>query len=145
MHCSFSVRMKRSATPLHSGSPTYDGEMVHPSTLHLVDPGVGDVLWSPVTPDGQAPRHILAEPSERVTDPLAQRLERRPSITDLRHVPADYFSEMVIDRAEEPAPAVLLGVEPGAIRPTHHVGPVRDDRAVVGRVAIRGAQPTRRQ
>src|SRR5437016_8669286 len=31
MHCSLSVRMKRSATPLHSGSPTYDGEIVHPS------------------------------------------------------------------------------------------------------------------
>src|SRR5215470_1047661 len=31
MHCSLSVRMKRSATPLHSGSPTYEGEIVHPS------------------------------------------------------------------------------------------------------------------
>ena len=31
MHCSLSVRMNRSATPLHSGSPTYDGEIVHPS------------------------------------------------------------------------------------------------------------------
>jgi len=30
-HCSFSVRMKRSATPLHSGSPTYEGEMAMPS------------------------------------------------------------------------------------------------------------------
>src|SRR5215468_7065320 len=43
-----------------------------PEPLHLVEPDVGDVLWSPVTPDGQAPRHILAEPAERVTDPLAQ-------------------------------------------------------------------------
>jgi hypothetical protein len=31
MHCSFSVRMKRSMTPLHSGSPTYEGLMVMPS------------------------------------------------------------------------------------------------------------------
>jgi hypothetical protein len=30
-HCSFSVRMKRSITPLHCGSPTYDGEIVIPS------------------------------------------------------------------------------------------------------------------
>src|SRR6266851_6567301 len=31
MHCSLSVRMKRSATPLHSRSPTYDGEIVFES------------------------------------------------------------------------------------------------------------------
>src|SRR5882724_2681413 len=32
--------MKRSMTPLHSGSPTYEGVMGHPEPLHLVDPRI---------------------------------------------------------------------------------------------------------
>src|SRR5215475_6890070 len=77
-----------------------------PEPLHLVDPRVGDVLRSPIAPQRQAPRHLLAEPPERVADPLANGLEGRPAITELRRGPADHFIEMVIDGTEEPAPAV---------------------------------------
>src|SRR3989454_1042243 len=137
--------MKRSATPLHSGSPTYDGEIVPPEPLHLVDPGVGDVLRAPVAAERQAPRHLFAEASEGMADALANGLERRPAIAELRRVPADDFVEMVIDRAEEPAPAVLFGVKASRISAPHHLRPVGDDRPVVGGVAIGRPQPARGQ
>src|SRR5262245_17430918 len=35
-----------------------------PQPLHLVDPGVSDVLRPPVATEGEAPRHVLAEPAE---------------------------------------------------------------------------------
>src|SRR2546425_764565 len=46
--------MNRSITPLHSGSPTYEGEIDDPQPLHLVDPRLGDVLRTPVAGDCQA-------------------------------------------------------------------------------------------
>src|SRR5262249_19394659 len=116
-----------------------------PQPLHFVDPGVGDVLRAPVTPDGQTARHVLTEPAEGVVDALANRLERRPPIPELRGVPTHDFVEMVIDRPAKPAPALPLGVEPCRIGAPHPVGSIGDDRAVVRRVAIRRAQPTRRQ
>src|SRR2546422_9184152 len=76
-----------------------------------------------------------------MADALASGLKRRPAIAELRRVPADDFVEMVIDRAEEPAPAVLFGVEAGRIGAPHHIRPVGDDRPVVGRVAIGRPQP----
>ena len=111
-----------------------------PEPLHLVDPRVGDVLRAPVAPERQAPRHVLAEPPEGVADALANGLERRPAIAELGRVPADDFVEMVIDRAEEPAPPVLLGIEARRIGAPHHVRPIGGDRAVVRRVAIRRAR-----
>src|SRR5215510_1233335 len=116
-----------------------------PPPLHLVDPGVGDVLWTPVTPDRQASGHVFAKLAEGGADALANRLERRPAIAELRRVPADHFVEMMVDRAEEPAPALAFGVEAGRIGPPHHVGPLGDDRAVVRRVAIRRPAPPRGQ
>src|SRR3989442_7088651 len=112
-----------------------------PEPLHLVDPGVGDILWAPVAADRQAPRHLFAEASEGMADALANGLQRRPAIAELRRVPADDFVYMVINRAEEPAPAVLFGVEAGRIGAPHHLRPVGDDRPVVGGVAIGRPQP----
>src|SRR5437879_11423486 len=112
-----------------------------PEPLHLVDPGVGDVLRAPVAADRQAPRYLFAEASEGMADALANGLERRPAIAELRRVPADDFVEMVINRAEEPAPAVLFGVEAGRIGAPHHLRPVGDDRPCVGGVAIGRPQP----
>src|SRR5215813_14227826 len=113
-----------------------------PEPLHLVDPGVGDVLRAPVTADGQPPRHVFAESAEGVANALANGLQGRPPIAELRRVPADDFVEMMIDGSEEPAPALPLGVEAGRIGPPHHVRTIRDDRPVVRRVTIRRPQPT---
>src|SRR5262250_2004283 len=60
----------------------------HPQPLHLVDPRIGDVLRTPVAPDPQAAGDVLREAAEHVAHALAQRLERRPAIADLRGVPA---------------------------------------------------------
>src|SRR2546426_4796531 len=56
--------------------------------FHLVDPGVGDVLRAPVAADRQAPRHLFAEASEGMADALANGLERRPAIAELRRLEA---------------------------------------------------------
>src|SRR5947209_11265327 len=116
-----------------------------PQPLHLVDPGVGDVLRTPVAAEGQAPRDVLAEPAEGVADALANGLEGGPAIAQLCGVPADDFVEMMIDGAEEPAPPIALGVEPRRVRAPHHVWPVRDDRAVVSGIAIRRPEAPRRE
>src|SRR5262245_35870946 len=49
-----------------------------PKPLHLIDPGMGDVLLAPVAPQGQSPRHVLAESPEGMPDALPNRLERGP-------------------------------------------------------------------
>src|SRR5215471_18063947 len=113
--------------------------------LHLIDPRVGDVLGAPVTAHPQAARDVLAEPAEGVPDALADRFERGPAIAELRHVPAEQLVGVMIDRAEEPAPALTLSVEAGAIGPPHDVRPVGGDRAVMRGVAIRRTQPARRE
>jgi hypothetical protein len=80
-----------------------------------------------------------------VADAPANRLEGGPAVAELGGVPADGFGEMMIDGAEEPAPAVALGIEARGVGPPHLVGPLRDDGAVVSRIAVRGAQPARCQ
>lgn len=49
-HSSLRVRMNRSATPLHSGSPMYEGVERIPQPLQLPLELVGRVLWAPVVP-----------------------------------------------------------------------------------------------
>lgn len=55
MHCSLSVRMNRSITPLHCGSPTYDGLMVMPnhftSLIHA-----SAMYWGPQSQRRRTPR-----------------------------------------------------------------------------------------
>src|SRR2546428_9304434 len=82
----------------------------HPQPLHLVDPRIRDVLRAPVTPDPEPARDVLAEPAEGVAHALPHRFQGRPPIAELRGVPADDVITVVIDGAEEPAPAVRLRV-----------------------------------
>src|SRR5499427_1045270 len=91
----------------------------HPQPLHLVDPGIGDVLRAPVAADPQATRDVLREPPEDAAHALPQRLECGPAITDLGGVPAHELVDAVIDRAEEPAPAIVLGVEARGVGAPH--------------------------
>src|SRR5262245_40732081 len=63
---------------------------------------------------GQAARHVLAEPAEGIPHALVERLERRPPIAPLGRLPAHELVGRVIDRPEEPAPAVALGPAAGA-------------------------------
>src|SRR5215467_15866995 len=83
----------------------------HPQRLHLVDPGIGDVLRAPVAPDAQSPRDVLREAAEHLAHPLPQWFERGPAIADLGGVPTHELVDAVIDGAEEPTPAIFRGVE----------------------------------
>ena len=113
--------------------------------LHLVDPGVGDVLRAPITAQAKPARDVFAEPPIDLAYALANGFERRPAIAELRHVPADEVVAVVIDRSEEPAPAVLLGVEARRVGAPQRVGPRGDDGPGVGGIPVRGTQPAGRQ
>src|SRR5207244_6756878 len=76
--------------------------------------------------------------------PLPDRLERRPAIADLRDVAAHHLGRVVIDCPEESAPALALGVEARCVRAPHLVGPRRDDRPRMRRVAVLMARAARR-
>src|SRR5215467_3362658 len=117
----------------------------HSQPLHLVDPGIGDVLRAPVAADPQATRDVLREPPEDAPHALPQRLECGPAITDLGGVPANELVDTVIDRAEEPAPAIVLGVEARGGGAPQLVGPRRGDRASVRGISVRRAQASRRE
>src|SRR5262249_13249818 len=128
----------------------------HPVTLRLADErrglldaepaqlcpeGVRRILRAPVGAHGQAARHILAELAEGVPHALVEWLERRPPIAPLRRLPAHELVGRVVDRPEEPAPAVALGPEAGRIRAPELVGPVGRDAPGVGGVAMHMARP----
>src|SRR5499427_783831 len=116
----------------------------HPQPLHLVDPGIGDILRAPVAPNPQAAGDVLCEAAEHVAHALAQRLEGGPAIADLRGVPAHELVHAMVDGPEEPAPAIRLGIEPCRIGAPHLVRARRGDRPAVRRIAIRWTEPPRR-
>src|SRR5262245_30783981 len=100
----------------------------HPQPLHLVDPRIGDVLRAPVAPNPEPARNVLREAAEHPAHALTERLERGPAITELRGVPTHEFVHAVIDGAEEPAPAVFLGIEPCRVGAPHLIWARRGDR-----------------
>src|SRR5215831_7011892 len=116
-----------------------------PQPLHLVDPRVGDVLRPPVAADREAPGDVLLEVAESMAHPLANGLQGCPAIPELRHVPAQELVDPVVDDPEEPAPPLALGVEARGIGAPHHVWSVGDDPPGVGGVAVRWAEPVRRE
>ena len=61
----FSVRMKRSMTPLHSGADIRRRDR-DPQSLHLVAPGIGNILRPPVAAYRESPGDVLAEGAEGV-------------------------------------------------------------------------------
>src|SRR6516165_2062609 len=117
----------------------------HPQPLHLVDPRIGDVLRAPVAPDPKSPRDVLREAAEHLAHALTERLERGPAIADLRGVPAHELVHAVVDGAEEPAPAILLGIEARRVGAPHLIRARRGDRAGVRRIAIRRSEAPRRE
>ena len=67
--------MKRSMTPLHSGSPTYDGEIVIPSHFTSLIQASAMYCGPPVAADRESAGDVLPEGPEGVADPLADRLQ----------------------------------------------------------------------
>src|SRR5262245_28526073 len=119
-HCSFNVRMKRSITPLHCGSPTNDGLWVMPSQANSLR-NASATYCGPQSLRIARPANVFAERAEGLPNALVNRFQCRPPVHDLGHVPAHDVIARVIDRAEEPAPAVPFGVEPRRIGAPHDV------------------------
>src|SRR5262249_57080053 len=67
------------------------------------------------------------------------------AIADRRGVPAHELVHAMVDGAEEPAPAVFLGVEPRRVGPPHLIRARRGDRPGMRRVAIRRSEPPGRE
>ena len=61
--------------------PDERGRALHPQPPQLRAERMGGVLRAPVTTNREPPGDVLAEPAERVADPLVDRLQGRPPIT----------------------------------------------------------------
>ena len=89
--------MNCSMTPLHSGSPTYDGVILIPSHFtSLIHASA--MYWGPQ--------------SHRIRD---QRAASRAE------VPPRELMDAATDGAGEPAPAILFGVEARRVRAPHFI------------------------
>src|SRR5882672_5034662 len=121
------------------------GTVRDPEPRELAAKRIGDILRAPITTNRESPRDVFPERAEGVTHALVNGFERGPPIADLGHMPPHDVIARVIDRAEEPAPAVPLGVEPRGIGAPHDVGPLGGDRADVRGVAVRMTGPLWRQ
>ena len=144
-HCSFSVRMKRSITPLHCGSPTNDGECWMPSHRSSA-PKACAVYCGPQSLRTVSPRATsLPNAAEGVSHALVERLQRRPPIPALGDLPPDELVRPVIDRPEKPAPAIALGPEARRIRAPQLVRAVSRDAPGVRRIAVDVSGTRRRQ
>src|SRR4030095_5752566 len=98
--------------------------------------GVGGVLRAPVGADCQPPRHVLADAAKRVPHALVERLERRPAIPVLRRLPPAELIRGVVNRAEEPPPAVALSPEARRIGAPELVGAIGRDAPGVRRIPV---------
>src|SRR4029453_2497531 len=118
--------MKRSAHPLHSGSPTNAGVSMKPQ--HLISfTKVFAVYWLPqswrsatpsatfgalepkafvsplrIGPRAAPARHLAPAGAESFRQALANRFEPAPPVANLRAVPAHDLGRVVINRAEKP-------------------------------------------
>ena len=106
---------------------------------------MGRVLRSAVHPQPQAERDLRRVRPVRLADALPDRLEGGPAIADLRHVPPHDVLDAVIDRAEEPAPAIPPRVEQRRVGPPQLDRPLGRDRAGVGPIPVGSAAPRGRQ
>ncbi len=116
-----------------------------PEPAELAQELMGRVLRPVVHPQPQAERDLRRIRAVRLADALADRLERRPPIPDLRHVPPHDVFDAVIDGAEEPTPPLPPRGEQRRIGPPEFVRPLGRDRAGVGPITVDGAGPRRRQ
>src|SRR4030095_1366071 len=136
--------MKRSAHPLHSGSPTNAGVSMKPQ--HLISfTKVFAVYWLPQSWRSATPSATFGAIEPKAFVRPLRIGSRRPPGANLHDVPAHDLGRVVINGAEKPAPALALGVEACCIRAPHLIGPRRDDRAGVRRVAVRVARTARHQ
>src|SRR5512132_474458 len=93
-HSRFSlrVRMKRSATPLPSGSRTKGRRGVDAEEGDLVLEVVGHVVWAMVMPEFEPDSDVLADGAEVLAHALPDRLQGLEAVGALVGVDADAFA-----------------------------------------------------
>ena len=82
---------------------------------NLFDEVVGRVLAPVVHPEREAACHILADGPEDPVQALGDRLEGGKAITAFADVPPDALCVVVLDRSENPAPALLCRLHAHAV------------------------------
>ena len=140
---SFSVRMKRSATPLPSGSRTKTRRALDAEERHLLLKVVSQIVRPVVVPKTQPAGDALANRAEAGADALADRLQGLKSGPALGRMQADALGRAVIDGHEDEGRALAHGHCGRHVRAPHHIGGRGGDRAVVRLRAVRVAHAVR--
>ncbi len=94
------------------------------------------VLRAPIVTETQSQCHLLHVTVVVSADTLAYRLERRPPVTPLGHVPSNDVLAAVVNRSKKPAPAVLTRVEPRRIRSPQLVRSIRPNPPLVAPIPM---------
>ena len=107
-----------------------------PEPVQLTEKLMGRVLRPPVVTQTETQGDRSGVTAEMLADTLPNRLQGGPAISLLGHMPADDVLAEVIDRAEEPAPAVLSSIEARRVGAPQLVRLLGHDRSAVGPIAV---------
>ena len=140
---SFSVRMKRSATPLPSGSPHETRRALDAEERDLLLKVVGQIVRPVVVPEPEPAGHAVADLTEAFADALADRLQGLKSGPALGRMQADALGCAVIDGYEDEGRALTHGHRGRHVRAPHHIGGLGGDGPVVRLRAVRVAHAVR--
>ena len=140
---SFSVRMKRSATPFPSGSRTKLGEPVDAEERDLLLKIVGQVVRPVVVPQPQPAGGAGADPAEAFADTLAEGLQGLEAGPALGGMQTDALGRAVVNGHEDTGRPLGDGHRGRHVGAPHHVRRLGGDRAVVRRRAMRLAHAVR--
>ncbi|WP_144329501.1 hypothetical protein, partial [Tepidimonas charontis] len=134
----FSVRLKRSATPLVWGSATKAKLLSIPQNAILFQEVVGSVLRTVVHAQHKPLAGVGTGGAELGLEPLGNRLQGSETIADLDGMDADAAGVEMIDHREHPHPAVFNGLDADTVGAPHLVRCFSLNRAIMQH---RGALP----
>lgn len=112
---------------------------------HLAQKVSRHVLAAVVVAESQAPGPIGADLGKVPLHPLPDRLQSGEAVDALGHVPTHDVVDAVVDRSEEPHPAVLFGLKAGAVGASDLIGLGGPDRWVMDPGVVLVADPGRGQ
>src|SRR5450830_276744 len=104
----------------------------HSPEAHLVAEVLGDILGAVVHAKGESPAGVRINAAEVLGEALRDRLQGGEAVAPLADVAAHHLAAVVIDGGEDPAHALLGGLNARAVGAPDEVGGVGGDRAVVG-------------
>jgi len=113
--------------------------------LDLVPEVVGEGLGAMIHAQGQATGHLRGDRAVEAREPLSEGFQCREPVALLRHRDAQALAVPMLDRGEDPYPAVVEGEGAGAVGAPEDMGGVGGDDSLVDVgwsrvVAVRGEQ-----